>query len=188
MSSEKPPEKKSDPTPILEIRLPPRPPVSAWIWILLAFVLAGNLFAWILVARIRSRVVSSFEQAEKVEKWFDSMTAPGLRFAVLSPTPSGAPDLRGRAFHNPESKRTVFVFEKLEAPENQVFRLWAIRGQESASLGEIRPDENGYAVLRLDVAGNSDQLDAFAVSLEERGVLPEDGPAGVIVMLGALER
>ena len=60
----------------------------------------------------------------------------------------------------------------------------AIAREEQRDAVMARLRESGHDVIRL----NYDQLDAFAVSLEEKGVLPEDGPAGVIVMLGALER
>ena len=192
MSEPSSPKPKRDSEPIVEIRLPPPNPraaIGSWIWIVLGLVLIGNIVAWLLIAQVRDRLVGGFEEAEEVGRWFEAMTAIDSRFALITPTPAGDADLRGRAIHDIETKRTVLHFENLEAPEGQVFRLWVIRGDETQSLGEIRPDERGHAVLQLEIAGSSDDLDAFAVSLEaENAPISPDGPRGKVVMLGPLER
>jgi hypothetical protein len=167
----------------------PRPPVSGWIWILVVIAVFASSVAWLLVLQMRMSFTASVEEQEKTERWMGVVTAPGARLAKISPTPSGAPDLRGRATYDPASQSAVFVFENLNARENERFVLWAIRGPESSSLGEILTDEDGYAVLRLEVAGGSGDLDAFSVSLEEAGDVPiPAAPSGPVVLLGALER
>jgi anti-sigma-K factor RskA len=166
-----------------------RPPVSGWIWVLVAVAVIASAVAWILVLMMRVQLVAVVEETARTERWFAVVTAADARVAMLIPTPSGAPDLRGRATYDPGTQSAVFVFENLIPPAGQRFVLWAIRGPDSSSLGEIRTDESGYAVTRLDVAGGSDSLDAFSVSLEEAGDAPvSDAPTGSVVMLGALER
>jgi anti-sigma-K factor RskA len=163
--------------------------VSGWIWVLVAVAVIASAAAWILVMRMRVQFTASLEEQARTERWYSVVTARDARLAVLSPTPSGAPDLRGRATYDPQSQSAVFVFENLVSPAERRFVLWAIRGPESTSMGEIQTDDSGYAVLRLEVAGGSEVLDAFSVSLEEGGETPiPDAPNGPVVLLGALER
>jgi anti-sigma-K factor RskA len=158
-------------------------------WVLVAIAVMASAGAWILVLMMRMQLTSVIEETERTERWFSVVTAPGARLAMLIPTPSGAPDLRGRVTYDPETESAVFVFENLRPPAGERFVLWAIRGAESSSLGEIRTDAEGYAVTRLEVAGGSEVLDAFSVSLEEAGDTPiPAAPTGPVVMLGALER
>lgn len=186
----KPTEERAPETPpIIELRMAQRPPVSGWIWVLVAVAVLASAVAWILVVMMRAQLMAVVDEATRTERWFSVVTAPDARVAMLIPTPSGAPDLRGRVTYDPGTQSAVFIFENLVPPAGKRFELWAIRGADSSSLGEIRTDENGYAVTRLEVAGGSEELDAFSVSLEEAGDAPVSAaPAGPVVMLGALER
>ena len=130
----------------------------------------------------------SVPQAEStLARWDSVFTAPKARVALMTPTPFGAADLRGRAIYDPATRRAVLVFRNFEAPEGKSFALWAIEGARSRHLARIAADQRGVAVLRLEYGGNPDSINAFAVSLEEIGRTTSDAPGGLVVMLGALE-
>ena len=69
-------------------------------------------------------------------------------------------------------------------PEDE---LWALRGGPPQSLGLIRPDASGRAIVKLPDTGDPAGLAAFAVSLEKAGGSRSPaGPEGPVVMVGKL--
>jgi anti-sigma-K factor RskA len=106
---------------------------------------------------------------------------------VLEITPQGERALRARATYDPATRSAVVVFENLKAPSGRDYQLWALHGATPRSLGVIKTDARGRAVMRLDNAGNPATLAAFAVSLEPAGGSRNPaGPSGPVVMLGKL--
>jgi hypothetical protein len=184
-------EKKSGPGggPVLEVKIQGRPPTATWMWFVFIFLIVSSLIAWFMVARMQLQLAVGVQNVERESRWYDVATAPGSRFALITPTPSGYPDLRGRAIYDPASRCAIIVFERLVEPEDHEYVLWAVQGEVSSKLLHIRPDRTGYAVVRIEDAGKTEQLNAFAVSLESVGDPPSaEAPKGPVVMLGALER
>ena len=135
--------------------------------------------------REQVKAVSSDLEAEK--NWASVVTAPGARAAAFSLTPDAPAELRARVTYDPASRRAVFVLENFKAPGGRDYELWALRGVTPASLGLIRADENGHAVMRLEDVGDPATLTAFAISLETQGGAPaKDAPGGPIVMLAGV--
>ena len=115
------------------------------------------------------------------------LSAPGAKVAVLEMTPAGEQAMRARATYDPASRSAVLVFENLRAPAGHDYELWAIRDGAPASLGVIRPDADGNAVVHVSDAGAPESLAAFAVSLEPAGGSPNPAaPSGPVVMVGKL--
>jgi anti-sigma-K factor RskA len=126
------------------------------------------------------------ERLAESSRWVGVATAANARVALLSPTPQGAPELRGRAIVDPASARAIVTFANMRPPEGRAYELWSIRNGQAQSLGVIAADAGGSAFMQLEV-GDVATLQALAVSLEPAGGSPvKTGPTGPVVMLGAL--
>ncbi|NOT34644.1 MAG: anti-sigma factor [Candidatus Eisenbacteria bacterium] len=132
--------------------------------------------------------VQQLERDLSIERhWAAVLSAPGARFAELQITPGGAAALRARATFDPATKSAVVVFENFTPPSGSDYELWLLKGAGVASLGVIKVDEEGRAVLRLDDLGDPALVGGFAISLEPAGGSPfPDRPTGPVVMAGKL--
>ena len=134
----------------------------------------------------RDALASISQQLELERQWSSVLSAPDARTAVLNPTAgSGLYAARGRATFDPASQRAVLVFENLKTPPGRAYELWAIVGSTPVSLGVIPTDNDGGAILRVENAGDPNQLNAFAVSIEPPGGSGNpNSPSGPLVMVG----
>ncbi len=132
----------------------------------------------------RQRQIADLSQQLADEKrWTSVLAAPNAEAASFALTPAGAKELKARAIYDPGTRRAVIVFDNFGAPSGRDYQLWALRGQGVASLGLIKADENGHAVLRLENVGDPKELAGFAVSLEPVGGSPNPtAPTGPVVM------
>ena len=175
-----------------------RRPVFHWIvvigWAAAAILAVTTGTFWETIVRLRREAVEREEQVAdltrrlQVERgWLSILSAPQARSATLTASPAGAPGLHGRAVYDPVTRRAFIVLENMTAPGGKDYELWAIQNGATRSLGLIRANEVGTAVLRVPDAGEPALLQSFAVSLEPKGgsVAPA-GPAGPIVLTGAL--
>ena len=135
----------------------------------------------------RERIASLELQSVEENRWARVLTAPDARTATLLPTPDAQTTLKGRAIYDPSTRAAVVVLENVNIPSNRDYQLWAIRGGAPASLGLIKADKSGLAVIRVPDAGDPTSLGAFAISLEPAGGSPNPAaPSGPVVMLGKL--
>lgn len=115
------------------------------------------------------------------------LNSPEAKVATLDVTPQGERALRGRVTYDPVTHRAVVIFENLKPPSGRDYQLWALLGAKPKSLGVIKADSTGRAVVRLDDAGDPATLVAFAVSLEPAGGSPNpEAPSGPVVMFGKI--
>ena len=132
------------------------------------------------LSSVRQRVVEE-------QSWASVLASPETRRVKLGATPDGDAALVAYAAYDPVTQRALLVFEHFAAPAGKDYELWAIRDGHPASLGLIKADADGRAVLRLDGVGSPDSLAAFAVSLEPAGGSPTPtAPSGPVVMLGKI--
>ena len=158
-----------------------------------AFAITSAIF-WGDASRLRTeldatrgKITDLSAKLEDQQRLNEVLSAPGARVAVLEMTQAGVEALRARATYDPASRSAVLVFENFKAPSGHDYELWAIRGAAPASLGVIKTDESGRAVVRLENVGDPATLNAFAVSLEAAGGSPNKAaPSGPVVMLGKL--
>jgi len=137
------------------------------------------------LAAERQKIADLQQQLDQERRWAAVLSAPQARVAELQITPDGLQALRARATYDPATKSAVIVFENFTAPEGKDYELWALRGAGVASLGVIKPDASGYAVLKLENVGDPETLGGFAVSLEPAGGSPNPAaPTGPVVMAG----
>jgi anti-sigma-K factor RskA len=173
----------------------PRYPWVTWGFAAAACLLAAfGVFEWQRagergreLASVREELTRMRDQLAEERRWADVPTAPRAIAVQLAPTPDGAPQLAARATYDPDSRRALVVFSNFAPPAGSDYQLWAILKTGPSSLGLIRADSTGHAVVRLADAGDPASLAAFAVSLEREGGAPTTtAPAGPVVMLGKL--
>ncbi len=183
--------------PARPLRLPSREGRGfRWSWALAGTALAASIVAVVGLLRLQSELDAERRLAQQLadslrseRRWAEVVSAPGARVANLSPTASGAPDLRGRAVYDPATRSAVLVLANAAAPSGRDYELWAIAGTQPRSLGVVQADEAGNAVVRLADVGAPEAIDALALSLEPDGGSPDpSAPSGPVVLLGVLER
>jgi anti-sigma-K factor RskA len=122
---------------------------------------------------------------DEEQSWAALLGSTSTCVVPLQLTADGRGDLRARAIYEPVTQRAVVLVDKLKAPDGRAYQLWAIHGSQPQSLGLIRTDAAGHAVLRLERLG--DKANAFAISLEPAGGAPtSDKPTGPVVLLGSV--
>jgi anti-sigma-K factor RskA len=124
---------------------------------------------------------------EDTRRWSDVMSAPAARSASLAPTADGGVLGRARAIYDPSTRRAVIVFDGLRSPQGKVFELWSIANSGPTSLGLIQTDSFGRAIVHIDDAGDPNELNSFAVSIEGPGGSANRHVPGPVVMLGRIE-
>ena len=135
----------------------------------------------------KTTLENSQRELEEERLWAAVLGAPSVCVVPLQATSDGARDLRARAIYEPETQRAVLLVQNLKAPGGRDYQLWEIRGEVPRSLGLIKTDTTGHAVLRLEKLGQKQGLSAFAISLEPEGGAPtQDKPTGPVVMVGSV--
>ena len=179
------------------IPLPPRriAPVLGWMGAVAAVLIAAfALYEWRAASRLerdlaaaRQEVSRLNQQIQSEREWAAVATAPQTRTIELKPTPAGQPQLHARVTYDPATRRALVAVSDFVTPPGKDYQLWAITKTGPMSLGLLRTDPQGRALIRLDDAGDPFTLAAFAVSLENAGGAPTPtAPAGPVVMVGKI--
>lgn len=190
-------ERGSEPGPPLPFRPVARrqPSIATWAWAAAAAVIAiVGIVEWRAAVRLERSLADARERLARLEaqfdnekRWAELPASPRARVVSLEPTPSGSPALSARVLFDPDSRRAVVTVSNFAAPEGKDYQLWAITKAGPSSLGLVRTDASGHAVIRLPDVGDTTGLAAFAVSLEEKGGAPTpNAPAGPVVMVGKI--
>ena len=133
----------------------------------------------------QSQVAQLTQQLADEQRWAAVMNAPDAKVAALALTPQGLAQLKARAIYDPATRKAVIVFDNFTPPPGKDYELWALEGAGVTSLGVIKADAGGRAVLRLDNVGDPATLGGFAVSLENQGGAGNPHqPGGPVVMAG----
>jgi len=179
------------------IRLPRRrlAPVVAWVAAAAAVVIAAvGVIEWRAASRLKQDLADARGEMSKLQQelqserdWAAVLAAPQARVIELARTPDGSPQLRARVAYDPATRRAVVAVSDFSPPPGKDYQLWAITKTGPSSLGLVRADRSGRALIRLPDAGDPLTLAAFAVSLEAEGGAPTPtAPAGPVVMVGKI--
>jgi anti-sigma-K factor RskA len=182
---------------VIELR-PRRAPflTAGWGWAAAAALLAlVTTLQWTQAVRLRGeldrnrlRLADLERRLAEESRWSEVLNSPAAKVVVLTPTERGSAELKARVTYDPVSRRAVVVFENVRAPRGSDYQLWAILGGVPASLGLVKADAAGRAMMRLENVGGPALLAAFAVSLEPAGGSPNpNAPSGPVVRSGKLE-
>ena len=139
------------------------------------------------LAAARGEVAGLQARIEDERSWGELVAGRGAVAVDLAPTSPGATPLSARVSYDPAKRRAVIVCANATPPTGKDYQLWAITKSGPSSLGLIRGDRSGHAIVRLPRVADPAALDAFAISLEREGGSPNpNAPAGAVVMLGKL--
>jgi anti-sigma-K factor RskA len=169
--------------------------VFGWMAALAAVLIAAfAVTEWRAASRLKRELAASAEEISKLTRQVESerelsaaAMAPQTRVIDLKPTPAGSPQLHARVTYDPSTRRALVAVSDFATPAGKDYQLWAITKSGPSSLGLVRADHEGRAVIRLMNAGDPFTLAAFAVSLENEGGAPTSTvPAGPLVMVGKI--
>ncbi len=170
-------------------------PVLGWTFAVAAVLIAAfAVHEWRAASRLeqdlaaaRQEVTRLNQQIQSEREWAAVATAPQTRTIELKPTPAGEPQLHARVTYDPSTRRALVAVSAFVTPPGKDYQLWAITKTGPISLGLVRTDPQGRALIRLNDAGDPFTLAAFAVSLENAGGAPTPtAPAGPVVMVGKI--
>jgi len=100
-----------------------------------------------------------------------------VQLAALPPAPSA----NGRLFVDPSSGEAVFAASKLPTlPRDRTYQLWFIAGGKPVSAGTFDVGERGSARLLVQSVPPAGSIDAWAVTVEPAGGVPQ--PTGAMVL------
>ncbi len=183
------------PKPPLALRPRPRVSFGTLAWAAAAAVLAvTSVLAWRASNELGAQLATAREQAARLQKqldderaWAQLLDAPGAKTVALAPTPDAKTGIAARVTFDPASGRAVLVCENATAPAGHDYELWGITAAGAKSLGLVRADASGRAIVRLDHVAGAEAIAAFGLSLEAEGGAPTpDAPGGPVVMVGKL--
>jgi anti-sigma-K factor RskA len=178
-------------------RFPLRQLVRALGWMAAAAALIFAMLArteWQRATRLSQDLAGSRENASKLREevqsarsWAALATSPQTRVIDLKPTPNGSADLHARVTYDPATRRAIVSVAGFEAPSGRDYQLWALTKSGPASLGLVRADSSGRALIQISNAGDPFTLSAFAITRESAGGAPTPtAPAGLLVMIGKI--
>jgi hypothetical protein len=138
-----------------------------------------------LLARAQSleqRVAQVEAESRRLARTLSILAAPGVesvRLAAMGSSHSG-----GRAYVNPGDRKAVFyAFDLPPLAPDKTYQLWYIDDQDrKTSAGTFNVDAHGKALLVVDEPLPVERIQAWAVTLEPRGGMPQ--PTGPLVLAG----
>lgn len=120
------------------------------------------------------------EEAARLAGAVRFMADPGvaaIQLAGLGPTPGA----RGRAFVDRERGEALFHAAGLPALEpGETYQLWRIASGTPVSAGTFEVEAGGRASLPVEGIGSEEEIQAWAVTVEPRGGVPQ--PTGPMVL------
>ena len=174
-----------------------RPAALTWAFAAAAAILAvSTTVTWRGAEQLRTELRGARERVARAEielaaerEWAAIATRPGARAVDMVPLEGGVTLPQVRVTYDPGSRRAIVAFERLAPPTGSDFELWAVLDREGPrSLGVVRPDAGGRAVVRVPDAGDPAALTAFALSLERAGGSTDPRkPGGPVVLVGSVK-
>jgi anti-sigma-K factor RskA len=134
------------------------------------------------IAGLDRELAVTRDDARRMAETLSIITAPQSRtvqLAGLGPTPGAV----GHAFVDPRSHRAIFYAFDLPAPApGKTYQLWWIAAGRPASAGTFDVDQHGHARLQVSGVEDVDDIQAWAVTVEPAGGVPQ--PTGAMVLKG----
>ena len=125
------------------------------------------------VAALDSRLAQTQADNRRLAATLSLITAPGARavqLAGLGPTPGAV----GHIFVNPQARKAICYAFDLPAPAaGKTYQLWWIAAGRPVSAGTFDVDEHGAARLEVDNVEHADQIQLWAVTVEQAGGAPQ---------------
>jgi anti-sigma-K factor RskA len=134
------------------------------------------------VAILGEEVSRARSESQRAALALQVLAAPGVQsvaLAGLGPTPEAA----GRTYVNPHSGDALFYAFGLPAlPRDKTYELWFFAGGKPVAAGTFGVDPRGTGSVRVERRIDPGQIQAWAVTIEPAGGLPQ--PSGAVVLKG----
>jgi hypothetical protein len=111
------------------------------------------------------------------------LAGPGVQAVTLAGL-GPSPGAKGRTYVNPSTHDALFyAFDLPALPADKTYQLWFIADGKPVPAGVFAVDPRGTASLRVQQVADVARIQAWAVTVEPRGGLPQ--PTGAMVLKGA---
>ena len=134
------------------------------------------------VATLGEEVSRARNESQRAALALQVIAAPGVQsvaLAGLGPTPQAA----GRTYVNPHSGDALFYAFGLPAlPRDKTYELWFFADGKPVAAGTFGVDPRGTGSVRVERRIDPGQIQAWAVTIEPAGGLPQ--PSGAVVLKG----
>lgn len=134
------------------------------------------------VAGMDQQLSAARAETRRMAEALSIITAPGgqaVQLAGLDPSP----DASGHTFVDREHGKAVFYARNLPALQpDRTYQLWWIEDGKPVSAGTFDVDEAGTGSVRVERLAPSGEIQAWAVTVEPEGGVPQ--PTGAMVLKG----
>lgn len=132
------------------------------------------------VAALDRRIAEVQGDNKRLAETLSLITAPGARSVQLAGLGS-SPGAAGHTFVNPQERKAIFyAFDLPALAPGKTYQLWWIAAGRPVSAGTFGVDEHGSARILVDQVENVDEIQAWAVTVEPAGGVPQ--PTGEMVL------
>jgi anti-sigma-K factor RskA len=132
--------------------------------------------------RLTSELAAARDDLQRLVRAHDIVAAPGARGVRLAGL-GDAPAAAAQAYVDPGTRRAVFYASDLPpAPESKTYQLWFITDGRPVPAGVFDVDGQGQATVLVEDVAPSDAIEAWAVTVEPVGGVPQ--PTGAVVLQG----
>jgi anti-sigma-K factor RskA len=133
-------------------------------------------------AALASQLASAQSANERMAQAMAIISSPGMQPVTLAGL-KDAPGAKGHTFVDPSSKRAIFVAANLPAlPSGKTYELWYIAAGKPVPAGTFAVDDKGAAAVPVANVPPVAQIQAWAVTIEPSGGVPQ--PTGAMVLKG----
>lgn len=158
-------------------RPPVAPPTSPWVSWLAGAAAAILAIAAVYLAGLSASLDHRVEQLEAANQRVAEILSSPDATTLTMDGPQGAV---GRVVMAPSRGQALFVADGLPpVPEDRIYELWLIAGEQATPAGLVRPDDQGQArhVMEGEMAG----VTAIGVTVEPAGGSPQPTSDPVMV-------
>jgi anti-sigma-K factor RskA len=122
------------------------------------------------------------DEARRAQQALQVLAAPGVQSVVLAGL-GPSPGAKGRTYVNPSTRDALFyAFDLPSLPADKTYELWFIAAGKPVAAGTFEVDPRGTGTVRVERVTDARQIQAWAVTIEPRGGVPQ--PTGAMVLKG----
>jgi anti-sigma-K factor RskA len=122
------------------------------------------------------------DEARRAQQALQVLAAPGVQSVVLAGL-GPSPGAKGRTYVNPSTRDALFyAFDLPSLPAGKTYELWFIAAGKPVAAGTFDVDPRGTGTVRVERVTDASQIQAWAVTIEPRGGVPQ--PTGAMVLKG----
>lgn len=134
------------------------------------------------VSGLEQQVGLARDEARRAQQALQVLAAPGVQSVVLAGL-GPSPGAKGRTYVNPSTRDALFyAFDLPSLPADKTYELWFIAAGKPVAAGTFEVDPRGTGTVRVERVTDARQIQAWAVTIEPRGGVPQ--PTGAMVLKG----